>query len=215
MASHVLTIAQQKGGAGKTTLAAQLGVAFLALGRQVALVDIDPQASLATWHKARRDFYGDGATGITLSDVPGWKLATEIDKLKRDHDLIIVDSPPHAETDARVAIRAAQLILVPVQPSPLDLWATKPTLELARKEKAEALIVINRIPPRGRLPEAMLAKLAAEQLPLAKAMLGNRVAFAASMLDGRGVLEVSPRPSAADEIMALAKEVAKALKMKL
>jgi chromosome partitioning protein len=212
MPAIAVTIAQQKGGAGKTTIAAQLAVAWAEAGRKVALIDVDPQASLAAWHRIRVEALGDGAGGLHLSAVPGWKLATEVDRLKPGFELILIDSPPHAETDARVAVRAADLVLVPIQPSPMDLWATQPTLDLARKEKAPALLVLNRMPPRGKLPDAVRQKLAEDRLPLADSALGNRVAFAASMMDGRGVVETAPRDAAAAEIRALADEVRAVLK---
>lgn len=209
MAARVITIAQQKGGAGKTTIAAQLAVALADGGRAtVALVDIDPQASLSAWFGMRQARLGEEAGGLTLKGVAGWRLSTEIDRLKNAADWIIVDSPPHAETEAKAAIRAADVILVPVQPSPMDLWATAPTLEVARKEKTTARVVLNRLPPRGKLVETVQEELARMDLAVTEARLGNRLAFASSMMDGLGVLETSGRSAAAKEIRALADEVA-------
>ena len=207
MAAKILAVAQQKGGAGKTTIAVQLGVWWACQGRKVALLDVDPQGSMKAWHGLRSEAGLDGS--LSVSDVAGWKLSSEIDSLKRDNDLIIVDTPPHAETDARVAVRAAQLILVPVQPSPMDWWATKPTLDMAAKEKTKFLLVLNRLPARGKLADAIRAKIEAAGLPLAKASLGNRSAFAVSMMEGKGVAETQPKGTAAAEIEALAKEIEK------
>jgi len=207
MAAKVLTIAQQKGGAGKTTLAAQLAVAFAALGKRVALIDIDPQRSLAAWHKARSDDGIGTAHPLHLSEVAGYRASNEISRLRGSHDLIIIDSPPHAETDAKVAVRAADLVIVPVQPSPMDLWAIQPTLRLAQTEKVPVLVVLNRVPPRGKIIETIRGKLADDALPVATGMLGNRLPFAASMMLGRSVLETAPRSPAAAEIRALAGEI--------
>jgi chromosome partitioning protein len=210
MAAKILAVAQQKGGAGKTTIAVQLGVFWAKAGRKVALLDVDPQGSMKAWHGLRAEAGIDGWP--TAHDVAGWKLSSEIDRLKRETlkretDLIIVDTPPHAETDARVAVRAAGLILVPVQPSPMDWWATKPTIDMAAKEKTRSLLVLNRLPPRGRLVDAIREKIRAAGLPLAENALGNRSAFAVSMMEGKGVTESQPRGTAAAEIAALAAEI--------
>ncbi|HIJ62881.1 MAG TPA: ParA family protein [Rhodospirillaceae bacterium] len=206
MTAKIVAIAQQKGGAGKTTIAIQLAVAWTREGYRVAMLDVDPQGSLTAWFALRRDAEVDG--DLQASEVQGWKLSTEIDRLKGNFDILIVDTPPHAETDARVAVRAASLILVPVQPSPMDLWATQPTLELARREKSNALLVLNRVPSRGKLTDIIRAKISEEKLPIANAQLGNRSAFAASMMEGLGVVESQPKGLAAIEIRTLADEIA-------
>jgi chromosome partitioning protein len=205
MASSVITVAQQKGGAGKTTLVAHLAVAWAKRGERVAVVDIDPQASLTQWFAARARV--KDAAPIDLRCVAGWRLAGEIDRLSRDFSMVVVDSPPHAETEAKIAVRAAQLVVIPVQPSPMDLWATKVTLDLARKEKRAALMVFNRLPARGRLAEAMREKIRELENPLAAATIGNRVALASSLLEGRGIAEFDPSSTAAAEIDALAVEI--------
>ncbi|WP_309347878.1 ParA family partition ATPase [Telmatospirillum sp.] len=196
----------KRGGAGKTTIAVQLAVAWASQGYRVALLDVDPQGSVSAWFALR------GKTPISSSliatEIPGWKLSTEIDRLKEDFDILLIDTPPHAETDARIAIRTASLILVPVQPSPMDLWAAKPTLELVRREKGHALLILNRLPPRGRLADTIRARIEAEGMPLARSTLGNRSSFAASMMDGKGVVETQPKGTAANEIRALACEIA-------
>ncbi len=104
-------------------------------------------------------------------------------------------------------MRAAELILVPVQPSPMDWWATKPTLDMAAKEKTKSLLVFNRLPARGKLADAIRAKIEEAGLKLASASLGNRSAFAVSMMEGKGVAETQPKGSAAAEIAALAAEI--------
>lgn len=209
MAATVITIAQQKGGAGKTTLAAQLAVALSNGGRRsIALVDIDPQGSLSRWFAVRQQRLGEDAGGLRLSGITGWRLSTELDRLRDSVEVVIVDTPPHAETEAKAAIRAAGVLLVPVQPSPMDLWATQPTLEAARKEKTPARLVLNRMPPRGNLVDTIVAEVEKLELPVTATRLGNRVAFAASMMDGLGVLETAARGQAAQEIRALAEEVA-------
>jgi chromosome partitioning protein len=207
MTGGVVSIAQQKGGAGKTTLAIQLGVAWLAMGKRVAMLDIDPQASLFTWFNLRRRRQGDGEGGLVVQGLSGWRLGSELGRLRRGFDLVVVDSPPHAESDARGAIRAADLVLLPCQPNALDLWSSKATLELAQAAGTDALLVLNRVPARGRAADAIRSEIEGERWPLAAASLGNRQAFAASIGEGRGVAETAPRSPAGQEIAALAAEV--------
>lgn len=208
MAEKVITIAQQKGGAGKTTLAAHLAVAWSQRGRRVAIIDIDPQGSLTQWHKLREERFGEGYTGITFATLSGWRVGSEVARLRRNHDIIIIDSPPHTETEARTAIRNADFILVPVQPSPTDVWATKATLDLAKAENIPVMVVLNRISTNSKLTQVYSESFT----DLAKTMLGNRVLFASSLMEGRGVTETAPSSPAAIEIKLLSEEVTRALK---
>jgi chromosome partitioning protein len=205
--ASILTLAQRKGGAGKTSLAIHLAVGWARAGRRVAMLDVDPQASLGRWAALRRQMRGAAADGVTVAAVAGWKLGLEIERARREADLVILDSPPHAELDARAAIRAADLVVVPVQPSPLDAWATQATLDAARGEKRPALLVLNRVAPRTRLTQEIAAELAGGPVRVAETTLGNRIAFAASIAAGEGVEEHEPGGAAADEIARLRAEI--------
>jgi len=207
MSGTVITIAQQKGGAGKTTLAIHLALAWAATGRRVAAIDVDPQASLSTWFRLRHERLGAADAAIEVAAVTGWRVTSEVERQMRAHDIVLIDSPPHAETEARIAVRAARLVLVPVQPSPMDLWATKPTLDLAHAEKVPALLVLNRVPARANLTATVLDALKALEVPLAASQIGNRVAFAAALAEGLGILEYDRASAAAEEIAALAAEI--------
>lgn len=201
--AKVITIAQQKGGAGKTTLAAHLAVALAQRGNRVAAIDIDPQGSLTHWHSIREEKLGEGYTGLVFNALSGWRVGSEVSRLRRQVDFIVIDSPPHTETEARTAIRAADLILIPVQPSPTDLWATKATLDLAKAEKVPVRVVFNRVAANSRL-----AATISNELPeLADNTLGNRVLYAASLMEGRTATEVEPNSPAAREVKALVKEI--------
>lgn len=210
MTAKIITVAQQKGGAGKTTLAAHLAVAYTAMKKRVVAVDIDPQQSLSRWYGLRLDRMDGTPAGVLVSATEGWRARVEVERAAAGHDVVIIDSPPHAETEARIAIRAADLVVVPVQPSPMDVWATRPTLELAAAEKVPALLVFNRVPARANLTAAMEAEAGQLGARIARARLGNRVAFAAALAEGKAVGEAQPSGRAAQEIAALAKEILKA-----
>lgn len=208
MPAKIITVAQQKGGAGKTTITAQLAVAFASVGKRVGLLDIDPQGSLSMWFQVRQALVNENGGGIVFTQASGWRLSTELDRMKGSLDIILIDSPPHAETDVRIAVRNADIIMVPMQPSPMDLWATQPTLDMAKKEKSPAMVLFNRTPPKGKLVDAVRRKIIEAEMPVAQTVLGNRMAFAASMMEGKGVVESNPRHTATKEIKALAQEVA-------
>lgn len=211
MVGLVITIAQRKGGAGKTTFAAHLAVAWARSGARVAALDIDPQGSFSAWIHLRRARLGTEAIGFDFAALPGWRAAQWVDDRVGAADLVVIDAPPHAETEARIAVRAARLVVVPIQPSPLDLWATVETLKMAQDERRRSLVVLNRVPPRSRLTEDIAADLGSAGTPIAATRIGNRIALAQAMALGLGVIESARMTPAAAEISALAGEIRGAL----
>jgi chromosome partitioning protein len=207
MSNQIITIAQQKGGAGKTTLAVHLAVAWCLKGKSVALVDIDPQGSLSRWYALRRENYGNTAVHPEVRTITGWRVSNEVARLSETHDVVVIDSPPHTQTEAKIAIRSATCVIVPVQPSPMDLWATEPTIKLTRDEKVPALMVMNRVPARSVLIDEIKAGLAVLNIPVAATQIGNRIQFASALLKGRGIGEIAPKSPAAEEINQLADEI--------
>ncbi|HMR33591.1 MAG TPA: ParA family partition ATPase [Geminicoccaceae bacterium] len=210
MPARILTVAQQKGGAGKTTLVIQLATALAAAGRRVAVVDIDPQGSLTEWMRLREQ-RGPSVPELRFSMVGGWRLPVELDRLRGEQDVVVIDTPPHAETDAKVAVRSADLVLVPCQPSLLDVWASGATIELAAKERRKAVLVLNRVPPRGRSVDEARSAIGDLACAALDAHLGNRLAFAGAVARGLGAVETESRSPAADEARALGDEVLRRL----
>lgn len=213
MAGSVITMAQRKGGSGKTTLAANLAVAWALKGFSVSAIDIDPQRSLAFWGEARRANQDRAVHPVDVDEVKGWRIRNEVERRAASHDLVLIDSPPHDETETRLAIRAADLVLVPVQPSPMDVWATRETLALAEAEKTPPLLVLNRVPPRARLTARMCGWIDEFDRPQAETRIGNRIGFAAALAEGLGVQETQARGSAAAEILSLAAEIERLLNL--
>jgi len=199
--SIVITVAQQKGGAGKSTLVANLAAALAAV-RNVAVLDIDPQHSLARWN-AIRLARETPAAALAFSDLSGWRLAGELDRLRRAYDVVLIDSPPVIDADARRAIRGADLVVVPVQPSPPDIWAAEGTLKLAAEEKRPACLILNRVPSGNRLRDTSDKELRTRGLAVLPAVLGNRAVFSHAFAEGLGVTEAAPRSQAAKELRAV------------
>jgi chromosome partitioning protein len=204
---RIITFAQQKGGSGKTTMAAHVAVALQRSGLTVALLDVDPQGSLGEWFERREAAAGDVGPGLSFGTASGWGARREARSLARDHDVVVVDTPPKSDSESRPAVEAADLVCVPVQPTPVDLWATAPTLEMVQKQGTRSLIIVNRAVGRATLTGEMLKVIHELGHPAAAAVIGSRVAFAASMGAGLTVMETAPGGKAAAEIEALAQEV--------
>ncbi len=201
MSGLVITVAQQKGGAGKTTLAVNLAVGFLRSGRTVALLDTDPQGSLGRWFMARRERLGEA--GLEFSTSSAWGVSYECEKLKKHYDVVIIDTPPKVDSDLRPALREADMILVPVSASLVDLWATEGVLDLARREGKRPKIILNRI-KRGTRLDVEVREAAGElEGELIDAPLAHRVVFAETMGQGLGVLEAVRKGPASAEVEAL------------
>ncbi len=210
MSGRILTVAQQKGGSGKTTLAAHLAVALAKhSGEPVAVLDVDPQGSLGTWFETREETLGEASTGLDFRTASGWGARREARSLSRSNGYVVIDTPPKTDTDAKPAIDAADYVIVPIQPTPVDLWATGQTIELAAREGTPALLVLNRVPPRASLTGEMAEAIAESGFDALESRLGNRTVFAAAMGKGRTVTEEAPSSKAAAEVTALVAEVVK------
>lgn len=200
--AQIITIAQQKGGAGKTTLAAHLGVLLSEYGLKIAMIDVDPQGSLSHWYEIRKQ-HGEAVFPLTFVKSTGTKLHAELTRLKKSHDFVIIDSPPHDNSDAHCAVRHSDLVIIPMQPSPLDLWATQATLKMARKEKVPVKMVLNRVNPQAKLSQ----KMREEMKDMSLSLFGNRVVYAGAILAGKGVNEMAPHCAASKEIESLADDI--------
>lgn len=198
----VVTVAQQKGGSGKTTIAVNLAVECRRRGMRVALLDTDPQGSLGRWFLSRRERMGEA--GMEFSTASAWGVGYECEKLKKQADLVIIDTPPKVDADLRPALREADLVLVPVAASMVDLWATDGVFDLIEREGRRAVIVLNRVKAGTRL-QGTVAAAAAEVGGVAEASFGQRIVYAETLGQGLGAAEA--RGQAATEVSRLADEV--------
>jgi chromosome partitioning protein len=207
MSGLIITLAQQKGGAGKTTVAAHLAVACALGGKSVAVLDTDPQGSLGQWFERREAGMGAEEIDLIFRTASGWGARREARALAREHDVVILDTPPKSDLELRPALEAAHLVVIPVQPAPVDLWATEPTLAMVDKVGSRALLLLNRVVHGTLLGAEVAREVAAMGHPVSTTELGSRIAFAASMGNGKTVMETHPNSPASAEVYDLAIEV--------
>lgn len=200
---QVITVAQQKGGSGKTTVAVNLAVALARTGRQVAVLDTDPQGSMGRWFMTREEA---GDPGMEFGTASAWGAGYECKKMRKSSDYVIVDTPPKVDSDLRPVLRESALVLVPVATSQVDLWALDSILELAERVDVPALVVLNRFKAGTHVSDDVVKALEERGVARAATVLGNRVVYAESLGVGKGVLEMG-RGAWTTEIEALRAEV--------
>lgn len=195
---RVLAMASQKGGSGKTTLSGHLAVqAQLSGAGPVCLIDIDPQGSLADWWNER------DAEMPAFAQTTVARLASDLEVLRQQgFRLAVIDTPPAITMAIQSVIAVAELIVIPTRPSPHDLRSIGATVELVEHLGKPLLFVLNGATPRARITSEAIAVLS-QHGPLAPAIIHQRVDFAASMVDGRTVMEVHGESRSADEIARL------------
>ncbi|KEC54024.1 ParA family partition ATPase [Bartonella koehlerae] len=203
----IIGLLNQKGGVGKTTLSVNLAASFARTGARVLLIDVDPQGSALDWAAAR-----ESAPLFPVVGLPRATVHKEITQIGRNYDHIIIDGPPRVTDLARSALMASDFVLIPVQPSPYDIWAADGIVKLideARvyKENLKSSFVINRKIVNTAIGRDVGEALGVYPMHLLSANVAQRVIFAEATTQGKAVYEVDKHGQAAAEIEAVAAEI--------
>mgnify|MGYP001167886825 FL=1 len=212
MLSKVITICQQKGGTGKTTLAVHLALAFAKLHNlKIAIIDTDPQGSLGKWFVVRSEKKVSNEN-LTFKTASLWGAQYESKTLKKDHDIVIIDTPPKIESDARPSIEAADLVLIPMTPSHVDFWATEAIIDIAKKAEKKIFIQINRANERSKLVKKTHEYINTINVKSTNTLIGHRQIYASSMGEGKTAIEKQRKSNAVEEIKKLSEQILLELK---
>ena len=195
----VISLINQKGGVGKTTLALHLATAFHHHRHNTVLLDLDPQSSASEWYDSRPDELPP------VRSIQPARLEKTIEQAREiETDLVILDTAPHTESSALAAARASDLVIIPCQPKIMDLRAMRRTADLIRLVKAPAFVVLNGVPHQGTVSEEAAESIRGDiGLAVAPVRLGSRVAYDRALISGQTAQEFEPGGKAAREVEAL------------
>lgn len=208
--SKVVAILNPKGGSGKTTLAIHLASALQRSGERTLLVDSDIQGSARDWHAV------GSSERLAVIGLDRPTLDKDISNVGQDYQWTVIDGASKLEKMIASAVKAADLVLIPIQPSPLDLWACASLVEViqARQTATDgspaAAFVLTRVKKHTRLTREIVQSISEYQLPLLHGAIHDRTVFARSLSEGLTALEVDPNGDAAFEIHHLEKQVREA-----
>lgn len=203
----VFSFLNQKGGVGKTTLAIHMADALARQKQRVLLIDADPQGSALDWAKSRQN-----SAPFPVVGLPKASLHKELPELGKGYAAVVIDGSPRVYEVARSAILASHVVVIPVQPSPYDVWAAHEIVDLIEEARVfkpdlKAVFVINRRVARTALGRDVASALANYPLPILKNAVSQRILFAESAATGQTVFELAPQHAAAKEIRVLVKEI--------
>jgi chromosome partitioning protein len=206
----VIAVLNQKGGSGKTTIATHLARALQLAGADVLLVDSDPQGSARDWAAVRED------QPLTVVGIDRPTIERDLKQVARK-DFVVIDGAPQAADLAVSAIKAADFVLIPVQPSPYDIWATADLVDLVKQRievtdgRLQAAFVVSRAIKGTRIGAEVTEALTGYGLPILASRITQRVSYPGTAASGTTVMDAEPSSDAAAEVHALATEIAQKL----
>ena len=208
----IVGVLNQKGGVGKTTTSIGIASVLAKRGDRVLVIDADPQGSSLDWAAAR-----EGEALFTVVGLPRASIHKEIANLAKDYDHVIIDGPPRVTDLARSAILASDVVLIPVQPSPYDIWAANEVVELIKeasvfKENLKSCFVINRKIVNTAIGRDVVDALSTYPVPVLENSIAQRVIFAESAAQGKAVFELESEHPGALELNAVVSELEEFLK---
>lgn len=200
----IIGVLQQKGGAGKTTLTLNLAAYFATEGARTLVVDADPQASALAWSSVR-----EKKPLFPVIGMPKPTLHKDLPQLAKDYDVVLIDGAPRVNELAKSAIMASDLILIPVQPSPFDVWSCADIISLIREAQQfrpdiSCAFVVNRKVGNTVISREVTKAFKELPFPLLEPTVGQRVIFAETAAQGLTVFDTAPSSAAAYEIAAVA-----------
>ncbi|MCP1243886.1 MULTISPECIES: ParA family partition ATPase [Acetobacteraceae] len=206
----VIAVLNQKGGSGKTTIATHLARALQIGGADVLLVDSDPQGSARDWAAVREE------QPVTVVGIDRPTIERDLKNIARK-DFVVIDGAPQAADLAVSAIKASDFVLIPVQPSPYDIWATSDLVDLVKQRievtdgKLQAAFVVSRAIKGTRIGAEITEALKGYGLPILESRITQRVSYPGTAAGGSTVMDVEPGSDASKEILSLSNEIKRKL----
>ncbi|PKF35575.1 ParA family partition ATPase [Acinetobacter proteolyticus] len=204
--AFTIAVLNQKGGAGKTTITMSLAGAFTSLGYSVAIVDSDTQGNMRDWKAVSEE------NPIPVFGIDRPTIHTDIKALSK-FDINFIDGAPTVEAMSASAIKAADLVLIPVQPSPLDIWATADLVEMVKTRieltdgKLQAAFIVSRSISSTKISKDISTILSEFELPVLETPMQHYTDLSTCIASGKTIIEFAPRSKAAKQVMNLANEI--------